>query len=161
MSSPEPRVAATAAQVEAPLDDIKLAQVLYHDWEAQTYDEKWSISFDERCIDYARDRFSSVAAGEGWPYATSLEVGCGTGFFSLDLLLAGVLVQCVERAFTEMLRVLKPGGRVVICGEPTRDGEYVARRLSRLTWAVTTRLTALFTRLMEYPTPVLVAVQGS
>ena len=31
-------------------DDTKLAQVLYHDWEAQTYDEKWSISFDERCV---------------------------------------------------------------------------------------------------------------
>ena len=26
-----------------------------------TYDEKWSISFDERCIDYARDRFVAVA----------------------------------------------------------------------------------------------------
>ena len=27
------------------------ANVLYHDWEAGTYDEKWSISYDERCID--------------------------------------------------------------------------------------------------------------
>ena len=35
--------------------------MLYHDWEAETYDEKWSISFDERCIDYARDRFAAVA----------------------------------------------------------------------------------------------------
>ena len=26
-----------------------------------TYDEKWSISYDERCIDYARDRFAAVA----------------------------------------------------------------------------------------------------
>ena len=37
--------------------DPKLANVLYHDWEAVTYDEKWSISYDERCIDYAVDRF--------------------------------------------------------------------------------------------------------
>ncbi len=43
------------------LGDPKLANILYHDWEAGTYDDKWSISFDERCIDYARDRFAHVA----------------------------------------------------------------------------------------------------
>jgi hypothetical protein len=42
-----------------------------------------------------------------------------------------------------MLRVLKPGGRVVICGEPTRYGDFVARRLSRATWWATTRVTRL------------------
>ena len=38
---------ATKADVARAYDDNKLAQVLYHDWEAQTYDDKWSISFDE------------------------------------------------------------------------------------------------------------------
>ncbi len=52
-ASPPP----TAEEVEAAWNDNKLAQVLYHDWEASTYDEKWSISYDERCVDYARDRF--------------------------------------------------------------------------------------------------------
>jgi hypothetical protein len=42
-----------------------------------------------------------------------------------------------------MLRVLKPGGRFVICGEPTRYGDYVARRLSRATWWAATRVTKL------------------
>ena len=42
--------------------------MLYHDWEAGTYDEKWSISFDQRCIGYARDRFAHVAGTAGWPY---------------------------------------------------------------------------------------------
>jgi len=82
---------ATAAQVAAAWDDPKLANILYHDWEAGTYDEKWSISFDERCIAYARDRFAHVAGRAGWPYRTSLELGCGTGFFTLNLKLAGVL----------------------------------------------------------------------
>ena len=67
------------AEVEAAWQDTKLAQVLYHDWEAQSYDEKWSISFDQRCIDYARDRFAAVAGTAGWPYGRSLEVGCGPG----------------------------------------------------------------------------------
>lgn len=189
---------ASESEVEAAWQDTKLAQILYHDWEAQTYDEKWSISFDQRCIDYARDRFRAVAGTDGWPYPTSLEVGCGTGFFSLNLRLAGILDEAhvtdispgmvavaernaaalgfvvsgraadaetlpydddtfnlvvghavlhhipdVELAFREMLRVLKPGGRLVICGEPTRYGDVVARRLSRATWWVATRVTAL------------------
>jgi ubiquinone/menaquinone biosynthesis C-methylase UbiE len=193
-----PNQSATAAEVDAAWRDTKLAQVLYHDWEAQTYDEKWSISFDQRCIDYARDRFVAVAGDHGWPYPRSLEIGCGTGFFTLNLKLAGVLDEAhvtdispgmvavarrnaaglglridgraadaeqlpydddtfdlvighavihhipdVEMAFREMLRVLRPGGRVVICGEPTRYGDLIARSLSRATWTVVTRGTRL------------------
>ncbi|MGH8838423.1 MAG: SAM-dependent methyltransferase, partial [Jiangellaceae bacterium] len=51
------RTPAAAEEIERAWHDTKLAQVLYHDWEADTYDEKWSISFDERCVAYARDRF--------------------------------------------------------------------------------------------------------
>jgi ubiquinone/menaquinone biosynthesis C-methylase UbiE len=189
---------ASAEDVERAWHDTKLAQVLYHDWEAGTYDEKWSISFDQRCIDYARDRFAAVAGTDGWPYPKALEIGAGTGFFSLNLRQAGVVdevhvtdispgmvdaarrnasalgfeidgrvadaetlpyddatfdvvvghavihhIPDVEQAFSEMLRVLKPGGRVVICGEPTRYGDFVARRLSRATWWAATRVTHL------------------
>lgn len=198
MNAAEPAPPPTAQQVEAAWQDTKLAQVLYHDWEAQTYDAKWSISFDQRCIAYARDRFVAVAGDAGWPYAESLEIGCGTGFFTLNLKQAGVIDQAyvtdispgmvdaarrnaanlgfavdgrpadaerlpyddnsfdlvvghavihhipdVERAFAEMLRVLRPGGRLVVCGEPTRYGHAVARRLSRATWWLTTRVTRL------------------
>ena len=82
---------ASEDEIAAAWDDPKLANVLYHDWEASTYDEKWSISYDERCIAYARDRFVHVAGREGWPYATALEIGSGTGFFLLNLKQAGVL----------------------------------------------------------------------
>ncbi|MDT4903259.1 MAG: hypothetical protein QOH52_1275 [Pseudonocardiales bacterium] len=193
-----PNPHATAEEVEAAWTDPKLANILYHDWEAGTYDEKWSISFDERCIDYARERFAHVAGTDGWPYATSLELGCGTGFFTLNLKLAGVIeqghvtdlspgmVEVAQRnarslgfevegrvadaerlpyddatfdivighavlhhipdlhlAFSEILRVLKPGGRFVFAGEPTRHGDYVARKLSRFTWWAATNLTRL------------------
>ncbi|PZF81619.1 class I SAM-dependent methyltransferase [Jiangella anatolica] len=192
------RPAASAEDVERAWNDTKLAQVLYHDWEAQTYDDKWSISFDERCVTYARDRFVAAAGTDGWPYDRALEIGAGTGFFSLNLRQAGVLSEVtvtdispgmveaakrnarglgfeidgevadaeklpfpdesfdlvvghavihhlpdVEQAFREMLRVLRPGGRVVICGEPTKYGDKVARALSRATWWATTRATHL------------------
>ncbi|GAA4992671.1 class I SAM-dependent methyltransferase [Actinopolymorpha pittospori] len=195
---PAPHPVASADEVEAAWRDPKLANVLYHDWEAQTYDDKWSISFDDRCIAYARDRFVAAAGAAGWPYARSLEVGCGTGFFSLNLRQAGILdevhvtdlspgmveaakenarrlgfevsgrvadaerlpyeddtfdvvvghavihhIPDVELAFREMLRVLRPGGRFVICGEPTRYGDLVARKLSQATWWAATRATQL------------------
>ncbi|MGH8894110.1 MAG: class I SAM-dependent methyltransferase [Actinomycetes bacterium] len=81
----------SAADIERAWTDPKLANVLYHDWEAATYDEKWAISYDERCIDYARDRFEAVAGRAGWPYGEALELGSGTGFFLLNLMQAGVL----------------------------------------------------------------------
>ena len=195
-AAPHPH--ASAEEVEAAWHDPKLANILYHDWEAGSYDEKWSISFDQRCIDYARDRFTHVAGFGGWPYATSLELGCGTGFFTLNLKLAGVIDQAhvtdlspgmvevakrnarglgfdiegrvadaerlpyddesfdlvighavlhhipdLEQTFAEILRVLKPGGRFVFAGEPTRHGDYVARRLSHFTWWAATRVTRL------------------
>jgi ubiquinone/menaquinone biosynthesis C-methylase UbiE len=83
----------TAEDVERAWSDPKLANVLYHDWEAETYDQKWAISYDQRCIDYARGRFQLVAGTSGWPYAEVLEIGSGTGFFLLNLMQAGVAAK--------------------------------------------------------------------
>ncbi len=89
-ADPAPNPRATAEQVAAARGDRKLANVLYHDWEADSYDDKWSISYDERCITYAADRFRYAAGEAGWPYGRALELGCGTGFFLLNLMQAGV-----------------------------------------------------------------------
>ncbi len=189
-----PRVA-SPEDIERAWDDPRLANVLYHDWEASKYDAKWSISYDERCVAYARDRFAHIAGKQGWPYAKALEIGCGTGFFLLNLRQAGVLsdgavtdispgmvevatrnarglgfdvdgrvadaesvpypddhfdlvighavlhrIPDVEKALREALRVLKPGGRFVFCGEPTKRGDVVARKLSQLTWGTASRI---------------------
>ena len=94
VSAPNPNP--TADEVERAWTDPKLANVLYHDWEASTYDEKWSISYDERCIDYARDRFVAAVGRDDmarWPYGEALELGSGTGFFLLNLMQAGVVDQ--------------------------------------------------------------------
>ena len=93
VTDPAPTPHATKEQVEAARHDTKLAQVLYHDWEAETYDDKWSISYDQRCIDYARGRFDAIVPEEvqrELPYDRALELGCGTGFFLLNLIQAGV-----------------------------------------------------------------------
>lgn len=92
-TDPAPQPHATAEQVEAARHDSKLAQVLYHDWEAENYDEKWSISYDQRCVDYARDCFDRVVPDDvvrRLPYQRALELGCGTGFFLLNLIQSGV-----------------------------------------------------------------------
>jgi len=191
-------MAVSREQVEAARHDPKQANILYHDWEAEQYDEKWSISYDERCIRYARERFVKIAGTRGWPYPKALELGCGTGFFLLNLKQAGVLDEAhvtdispgmvevarrnarglgfevegrvadaeaipygdgefdlvvghavlhhipdVQLALREVLRVLRPGGRFVFAGEPTRYGDVVARRLSRFTWWATTNVTRL------------------
>ena len=180
----------TTDRMEAAWHDPKLANVIYHDWEATTYDDKWSISYDDRCIDYAREIFDEAIGRDTWDQVDSaLEVGGGTGFFLLNLMQSGVArrgtitdisagmvdqavrngrhlgldvvgnvadveslpfadeqfdlvvghaflhhIPDVDTALREIMRVLRPGGRFVICGEPTRKGDFVARRLSRLTW---------------------------
>src|ERR1700730_12169340 len=92
-NDPSPQPQATAEQVEAARLAITLAHAAYHDWEAESYDDKWSISYDKRCVDYARDLFDATVPGEEHrrlPYDRALELGCGSGFFLLNLIQAGV-----------------------------------------------------------------------
>jgi ubiquinone/menaquinone biosynthesis C-methylase UbiE len=70
--------------------DLKQKQVAYHDWEAATYEEKFSISYDQRCIDYAVERLRKVVPA-GARFGRVLEVGAGTGFFTINLALGGAL----------------------------------------------------------------------
>ena len=49
----------------------------------------------------------------------------------------------VGAALREVLRVLRPGGRFVFAGEPTRIGDRYARALSRAVWRLTTAVTWL------------------
>jgi ubiquinone/menaquinone biosynthesis C-methylase UbiE len=74
-----------------PKLDPKTANILYHDAAARSYDDKWSISFDERCVSYVRERAERMLPQPS--YDRVLEIGSGTGFFLLNLWQAGFVKE--------------------------------------------------------------------
>jgi SAM-dependent methyltransferase len=165
-------------------DDIRDANTRYHDAAAATYDAKWGIDFGEVGRGQVLGKFHKLLdpALAGTRFGQALEIGAGTGYFSLNLLTAGLIdeLTCTdispgmlatlvenarrlgldvaavtadaeelpfedqsfdlvlghavlhhlpapERAFSELYRVLRPGGRIVFAGEPSRVGDRLAR----------------------------------
>ncbi len=163
-------------------DEIRDVNTRYHDVVAAGYDSKWGIDFGEvgrrQVVGKLRKALGSeLEAG----YERALEIGAGTGYFSLNLLAAGIVSEatCTDispgmvaalatnarklglevsaaradaeslpfrpesfdlalghavlhhlpnlpQAFSELHRVLKPGGRIVFAGEPSRIGDRLA-----------------------------------
>jgi ubiquinone/menaquinone biosynthesis C-methylase UbiE len=172
---------ATAAQ-------IKDANVRYHDAAATTYDTKWGIDLGKVGQTQVRAKLAKALGGAiDRPFGDTLEVGAGTGYFTLNLLQAGLIERAtatdisggmlsrladsaaslgldvvtveaeaedlpfadrsfdlvfghavlhhipdLERAFAEFARVLRPGGAVAFCGEPSRYGDLVAALPKRI-----------------------------
>jgi SAM-dependent methyltransferase len=163
-------------------DEIRDVNTRYHDVAADTYDAKWGIDFGEIGRNQVLGKLRKLLGHELEDgYARSLEIGAGTGYFSLNMLQAGVVDEAtctdispgmvatlaanaqrlgltvqatradaeslpfaeqsfdlvlghavlhhlpnLRRAFTEFHRVLRPGGRIVFAGEPSRVGDRIA-----------------------------------
>lgn len=163
-------------------NEIREANTRYHDVVAAGYDSKWGIDFGEVGRGQVLGKLRKVLGSEldrGYP--RSLEIGAGTGYFSLNLLQASVVgdATCtdispgmvrtladnaarlglkvrtaradaeslpfadasfdlvlghavlhhlpdLQKAFGEFHRVLRPGGRIVFAGEPSRTGDRLA-----------------------------------
>jgi ubiquinone/menaquinone biosynthesis C-methylase UbiE len=75
-------------------DEIRDVNTRYHDVAAHDYDSKWGIDFGEIGAAQVLAKVRRALGREPPRYDRSLEIGAGTGYFSLNLLRAGV----IERA---------------------------------------------------------------
>ena len=160
---------------------IRDANVRYHDLAAEHYDSKWGINYGAVGQAQVRGKLRKALGREPSRYERALEIGAGTGYFTLNLLRAGVVRTAVatdispgmlrkleatagelelevetaaceaaelpfedgefdlvfghavlhhlpdlDAAFREFQRVLRPGGVVAFCGEPSHYGDRIA-----------------------------------
>jgi ubiquinone/menaquinone biosynthesis C-methylase UbiE len=72
-------------------DEILDVNRRYHDVAAEDYDAKWGISFGEIGRRQVLGKVSKLLGARPGPFPRALEIGAGTGYFSLNLLQDGVI----------------------------------------------------------------------
>jgi len=70
---------------------IRDANTRYHDVAAEHYDSKWGIDFGEIGQSQVSAKVRRALGHEPGQFGRSLEIGSGTGYFSLNLLRAGLI----------------------------------------------------------------------
>src|SRR5919206_4273629 len=75
----------------AKAEDILEVNRRYHDVAADEYDGKWGISFGDIGRQQVLGKVTKLLGPTPGPFARSLEIGAGTGYFSLNLMHDGVI----------------------------------------------------------------------
>ncbi|HWX45891.1 MAG TPA: methyltransferase domain-containing protein [Solirubrobacteraceae bacterium] len=80
----------------APLtaEEIRDVNTRYHDVAAGHYDAKWGIDFGEIGLEQVTAKVRKALGEQPGHYPRSLEIGAGTGYFTLNMMRAGL----IERA---------------------------------------------------------------
>ena len=93
---------------EPSADEILDVNVRYHDLASQSYDSKWGIDYGEKGAYQVLGKLRKALGQPLRPMGRGLEIGAGTGYFSLNLLKQGILsdVTCtdVSPGMLEMLQ---------------------------------------------------------
>jgi ubiquinone/menaquinone biosynthesis C-methylase UbiE len=91
---------------------IRDANVRYHDLAAEHYDSKWGITYGDVGRAQVEGKLRKALGHEPRRYARALEIGAGTGYFTLNLLRAGVVAEGVATDISPgMLRKLEDSAR--------------------------------------------------
>jgi len=72
-------------------DEILDVNRRYHDVAAEDYDAKWGISFGDIGRRQVLGKVAKLLGEQPGPFPRALEIGTGTGYFSLNLLQDGVI----------------------------------------------------------------------
>src|SRR3569833_3106880 len=67
----------------------------YHDAVADEYDAKWGIDYGELSKAQVLGKVHKLLGPNPGPWARSLEIGAGTGYFTLTLVMAGLIDHAV------------------------------------------------------------------
>jgi SAM-dependent methyltransferase len=94
-------------------DDIRDVNTRYHDVAASSYDSKWGIDFGEIGQQQVLGKLRKVLGRDlDRGFDRSLEIGSGTGYFSLNLLQRGVVREATCTDISPgMLRTLQSNAR--------------------------------------------------
>src|SRR5215210_7173022 len=99
-------------------EDIRSANVRYHDLAAPHYDDKWGISYGETGQAQVVGKLRKALGRAPARFERGLEIGAGTGYFSLNLLQSGVLGEAVATD-------ISPGMLQALQGSAAKLGEKV------------------------------------
>ena len=76
-------------------ETIKDVNTRYHDVAAADYDVKWGISYEDKGRQQVVGKIRKALGESLDSYERALEIGAGTGYFSLNLLRAGMIDHAV------------------------------------------------------------------